>query len=502
MRKIPAIMFSQHPDHANNPYWQDEAFIEAKNELKECFLSFSELGADEYMWDWEGKYTDESFFEKTISTYYDFFSRNPIGVNLFITLRLPNPNTKADVRLARALTVMLTATEFTRRLHLPIPPLFEAIVPMCENTNSLLSIQLSFNKLKQINDRFLRIHNKKNRLELIPLFEKIPSILNSKKIIEEYIMLANKNGNQLSYIRPLLGRSDPALHSGIVSTTLAIKIALSDLSQVKKKHGVSIYPIISSGILPFRGGLDPKNIQSFMNEYAGIATVIVQSAFRYDFSKNEVNKGIQLLKKLINKTKTIKITDEDKQALKQLIFFFEKKYQEIMHLFAPIIADAALFFPVRRERLVFTGIQSYGRKINGFNMPRSIPFTGTLYALGFPPELAGTAGGLKKAIETKKDNILHNYYLNFKNDIRYSGRYLNRTSIKKWCTDPNLLKKIIKEINFLESYFSMKLGPQDSKEHKHAELSEQFVDELKGLRRKEKLLQLNNEMGILRKTLG
>ena len=58
--KIPATMVTQHPDHANAPYWHDQPFISTQEEPYECYLSFSELGATEYKWDWEGKTVDEA----------------------------------------------------------------------------------------------------------------------------------------------------------------------------------------------------------------------------------------------------------------------------------------------------------------------------------------------------------------------------------------------------------------------------------------------------------
>ena len=51
-RKIPATMASQHPDHASKPYWHDNAFIPVQHEYEETYLAYSDLGIDEYKWDW------------------------------------------------------------------------------------------------------------------------------------------------------------------------------------------------------------------------------------------------------------------------------------------------------------------------------------------------------------------------------------------------------------------------------------------------------------------
>ena len=84
--KIPATMVSQHPDHAGRPYWHTEEFIGTAQESYECYLSFSELGVSEYKWDWEGKLVDESVIERLLSDYYEFFKKNPIGKEKFLTI--------------------------------------------------------------------------------------------------------------------------------------------------------------------------------------------------------------------------------------------------------------------------------------------------------------------------------------------------------------------------------------------------------------------------------
>ncbi|MFA6549419.1 MAG: phosphoenolpyruvate carboxylase, partial [Candidatus Margulisiibacteriota bacterium] len=58
MRIIPATMATQHPDNANAPYWErdGDGFVSVHEELDECVSSMRDLGTQEFMWDWEGKY--------------------------------------------------------------------------------------------------------------------------------------------------------------------------------------------------------------------------------------------------------------------------------------------------------------------------------------------------------------------------------------------------------------------------------------------------------------
>ena len=57
-------MVTQHPDHAHTPYWHFKPFISTQEEPRELYLSFKDLGATEYKWDWEGKLVDEAILER------------------------------------------------------------------------------------------------------------------------------------------------------------------------------------------------------------------------------------------------------------------------------------------------------------------------------------------------------------------------------------------------------------------------------------------------------
>src|SRR5262249_1423510 len=114
MRKISATMATQHPDHANIPYWKKEAFINAQEETKEAFLAFSELGINEYKWDWEGKLVDESVLEKLFSQHFSFFQKYSLGKERFLTFRLPNPKVETEFRLGRAFMNLAAAASVAK----------------------------------------------------------------------------------------------------------------------------------------------------------------------------------------------------------------------------------------------------------------------------------------------------------------------------------------------------------------------------------------------------
>jgi len=66
MRKIPATMVSQHPDHAGKPYWLDREYISTDLE-----------------WDWERKFVDEAVIERLFGQHYSYFSKLNLGKDKF-----------------------------------------------------------------------------------------------------------------------------------------------------------------------------------------------------------------------------------------------------------------------------------------------------------------------------------------------------------------------------------------------------------------------------------
>ena len=203
-RKIPATMASQHPDHANIPYWHDEAFIRVQDEHIECFLNFSELGIEEYKWDWEGKLVDESVMERLLSHYYDYFKQNPLGKEKFLTFRLPNPKAETEFRLARAFLGLISADALAQKAGFHSPPLFEVLLPMTESAQEMIAIQDAFKEISELKHTLYRFDsNSLKSIEVIPLFEQVDTIINSDKIIKEYLQLYKKQFKQKpTYMRP------------------------------------------------------------------------------------------------------------------------------------------------------------------------------------------------------------------------------------------------------------------------------------------------------------
>lgn len=494
-------MVSQHPDHASVPYWHNEAYIRTGNESKECFLSYADLGVDEYKWDWEGKLVDESVVERLLGEYFDYFQKHPLGKEKFLTFRLPNPKVETEFRLARAFMGLLTAANLAKQTGLHSPPLFEVILPMTESEKEMIDIQEAFGEVASIKHKAFHLKNGHlKHINVIPLFEQIDVIANSHRLLERYFALHKKKFGFLpSYMRPYLARSDPALNAGLVPTVLSIKIALSHYTILEKKSGIRLFPIIGSASLPFRGGLTPDTVEDFMNEYKGIKTALLQSAFRYDFDRAHVLAAIHSLEKNLPRFAAEPIQTTEERILKEAFGFFSAPYKKTIEGIAPLINTLAQELPKRRERVQHIGLFGYSRGLGTVTLPRAIGFTAALYSLGIPPELIGTGRGLKRAQERNMMPLIEKFYINLKGDLLRAGRYFNRENLVKLAKDNSHWQEVLVDIACIEKYLGEDLGPKtpDQKEHKQS-TSRTFSL----LRESKNLTEEITQAALLRRSLG
>jgi len=250
--------------------------------------------------------------------------------------------------------------------------------------------------------------------------------------------------------------------------------------------------------LPFRGGLRPDDVASFVNEYQGMRTALIQSGFRYDFDKEVVKKGIKDLHELLPKGEVRIVSPKEEKILITIIPAFEEAYRSVIEETAPLINTLSGMLPKRRERVQHIGLFGYSRGMGKVTLPRAIGFTAALYSIGIPPELIGTGRGLKK---TNKDEqkVLEKHYLNFKKDIVIAGRYLNKENLLKLSEQYPELKNVQEDIKLLESYFGITLEPKTLEEKEHQILTSKIVDKLD---KNENLTDLIVRAAKLRRSLG
>ena len=152
-------MATQHPDNAGAPFWQNGPFISDTQEVDEVFHNFAELGNDEYLWDWEGKFGGESMLEKVLSKHHEFFKKKQVGKDVFITLRVPNIWEEKTFKLSRAYMSVISAAEFMHSLKLSTPPVFEFILPMTKRADQLIYLQETFKKTTELKEKIFGEEN-------------------------------------------------------------------------------------------------------------------------------------------------------------------------------------------------------------------------------------------------------------------------------------------------------------------------------------------------------
>src|SRR3989338_10117572 len=475
-RHIPATMATQHPDNACPPYWErdGDGFVSTHEETEECYSAFNDLGCEEFMWDWEGKYVDEAVVDRLFHTYFEYFKKHQLGKEKFLTFRIPNIWHERGYGLARSLMGILTAESFAQDLRFHTPPLFEVILPMTDKAENIIHIQDTFTRLATFKHKLFADNNKLTYLNVLPLFEGVNNLLECRTVLDRYLTLHAKRFKQKPpYLRLHIARSDPALNSGIVPAVVAGKVALSEFYRFGKQYKIDIYPAIGVGTLPFRGGLSPLGIKRFLAEYPGIRTVYIQSAFRYDFGLGSVKKAIKQLNTQLPKTKPPRYTTQQVADAKKICSLFSHPYQKTVESLAGTINTLSKQVPSRRERKLHIGLFGYSRGVGKKRLPRAIPFTAVLYSLGIPPEFIGTGRGLQ---ELGSSGIkLEKYYRNFKKDMMLAGKFLNKENLN-WLADHKNGWQCIKEdIEILEKYLKIELGPKTKSDLAHHTISSKIL---------------------------
>lgn len=461
MRKIPVTMATQHPDNARPSSISGKRFISAADEIEECFWCFSELGVDEYMWDWEGKFVDEAVIDRLYQNYHDYFRKNQLGRDKFLTFRVPNIWEEPSHRLPRAFMNLIAAEHAAKRFKFNSPPLFEVILPMTTRADQLIYLQKRFGEIAHATEEIFDHSSEMRHIEVIPLFEQIETMFSSTEILAEYVdFLKDDLGITPRNLRVFLARSDPAMNAGLVPTMLAIKYAISSYHAFGAERGIEMHPWIGGGSLPFRGGVNPENAEWVVREYGGIASLTIQSAFRYDYPFKEVQAAIKFFNQALpkNRKKFRKVSPEEGVAIQEYALQAQNFFRETVEQIAPLINKIAASIPSHRERVQHIGIFGYARKVGNVKLPRAIKFTGALYSLGVPPELIGTGRALRLAEKMGISDLVRELYVNIVRDLSHAGHYLNRENLDLLCRQHDAWKEVRSEIELIEKFIGEEIG--------------------------------------------
>lgn len=428
MVKVSRCMSTQHPDNVTMPFFSDSEILAGEAEVKEAFYVFSQLGIKEQMWDSEGKEADNRVVEKLLSRYTDFFKKNIIGKDLFLTYRVPNPSVEKEQGkiLLEALYSIPRAYDVASLVRKGVAPVFEVILPMTTTHLELERIRNYYEKIiigqKDVSLGDISLGKwvgdfGPEKINVIPLFEDKKSFDNCAAIIEKYIGKID-----VDYQRVFLARSDPALNYGSVSAVLLAKSALFSLHEVEERTGIQILPILGVGSAPFRGNFAPDKVDNCCEEYPSVQTFTIQSSFKFDHSFRDVVNAVDIL----NHSRRRPPRPIEKKEVDRYVKKIKKTYQSEISLLAETINALAPFIPSRRARKLHIGLFGYARSLRGIKLPRAIKLCASLYSIGIPPELLGLG-----SLSEKEFDKLHDLYIRIDDDLKHAASFLNRRNLSK-----------------------------------------------------------------------
>ena len=506
-------MATQHPDNACAPWWKRDgsAYISTIDEIEELITLFSQLPIDEYMWDWEGKHVDEAVGEKIYAQAEKLLDKRPLGKELHLTYRIPAfEKEKLHRRMARAFMNILSLNDLAKEIGVHSPPVHEMFLPLTMSASQVIQVRRAFMKVAEYHSAVFNDNKKETSFPpetvcVTPLVEDTSSMFNIESILCPYWeVLQNENGISAVYgQRVFLARSDPALNTGMVPAVLAIKAALSTIAGLSERFGFPVYPVIGTGSLPFRGSVNPSYTEVFLEQYAGVRTYSIQSAFRYDYEMDKVIKALETIKKEAPLRDAQRISHEDKEKLMILSDALASYWRGTIEAIAPQINMISHFVPGRRERLQHIGLFGYNRGVGSVTLPRAITFTAALYSIGVPPELIATGRGLRHALKEGMIDLIDRTYPALRADLAHAGKYVNHENITLLAAEHEAFSDIKNDIASVEEYLGAHLGPQQPHHIVHRNLTSSLYHRLREEETDAKsIISDIEEAAKIRKSLG
>jgi phosphoenolpyruvate carboxylase len=445
-------MSTQHPDNARAPFFTTHSIFGGDDEILEAYLFYSQFDCHEQLWDFEGKKAVPWVVAELMARDRAFFQQRPLGKDTFLTFRIPNPDIeKAEAKLVPEILASIprcfdTAQAVYQSIQ---PPIFEVVLPMSRSVVQLNRIYYYYRNFI-VRQKRLRIFRgdritisrwlgefKPETINVIPLFEDRPSMLQADRILAGYI-----KDKDLAYQRVFLARSDPALNYGSLAAVLLLNIALQRIHRLEEKLGIPIYPILGVGSAPFRGNFKPGKALAMVEGYRSCQTFTLQSSFKYDWPAGEVKEAIRQINAagrgapmLVDEVKCLQLSEKTTAA-----------YQSQIPEVACWVNRVSPHVPRRRLRKLHAGLFGYARKAGSTHLPRAIPFCGALYSLGLPPELLGLHD-----LDDKALNVIETQYPgpSFKEDMRDAMAYYNPLTLSLW--SPELRRQIERAASIVRS---------------------------------------------------
>ena len=494
-RKIPKTMSTQHPDNVAIPEWSNSEIIDGNAEVMEAFYAY-ELGCQEVMWDSEGKDVDTRVVRKLLTKYGDYFAKNIIGEDVFLTYRIPNPKIEVVEKKVVVETLQNVPMAFDVAFSFynrGVTPIFEIILPFTTQGKDLIML-FNYYKRAVVGNEEISLYKgikvkdwigtfKPKAISIIPLVEDYDSLLKIDRIITPYIKIARPK-----QLRAFIAKSNPALNYGLLCAMLLSKIALSKLKRLEKQQNIPVHPIIGVGSQPFRGHLSPENTENFLQEYLGLSTVTIQSALRYDYPPETAKTCISTLNEKLPNKEPVAIDFNEEKAMVGVMEKCRKQYEASVEALAPLINSISQYVPQRRARKLHIGLFGYSRNVAGVSLPRAITFAAVMYSIGIPPEFLGG-----KVVEDLNDiewGTLQKYYVKMKQDFRQVSGYVSwqnldmlvdmheKTADRAGMSKDKLrlgLTRILKDFKTVEDKLDVKLGPRAPAQRRHENFTNNFL---------------------------
>ena len=191
-----------------------------------------------------------------------------------------------------------------------------------------------------------------------------------------------------------------------------------------------MYPFAGPGSLPFRGGMNPDTAKQFSQEFVGLRTITLQSAFRYDYPIENVKAAVSYLNQNLHKGRTEIIPYSDQQTLNNIADNSSKLYKKTIKQVVPGMSDIFNAVPKRRERRQHIGLLAYKRSSAGMELPIAITFTCGFYSIGVPPEFIAS-GRTLASLSQRELELVKNFSPNLISDFVRAGRFLNYSVLDK-----------------------------------------------------------------------
>jgi len=404
---LPHTMGTQHPDNVGKVPFGPVAKVDRHLEEEEVLYNITVLGLPELMIDYEKK-------QGGCTPLWDWLHKCPtcleekvIGRDFHVTPRIPNGDTdRDDPYFWQSMGIFVNSLLVMHRLGLPWLAFSEFIVPDATRGATVAEAERDIRDLFELQAEQYRHYGPGTPfpyegrffVQGIPLIETVEDLLNPEPIWDELVARRRELTGEETYVqRSFIARSDPALKAGLVPALIAATVALHRGRQYERRTGIRVPQILGIGSAPFRGGLTPEDgsLDAVLATYPGMATVTVQSAFRYDHPEGRVIAAVRRLEAELARGYLARRAlgpgpgPEEVAELGRAISLLKEAYEASYRELLPLVSRVAKAVPSRRERYENVDVAGSARRVGGLPAVRAIKYAASCYTLGVPPGVLG-----------------------------------------------------------------------------------------------------------------